>query len=381
MIVKSLDSDTELLRFIDNAEKFGHKIDAVLVAYALKYDRRVADRLMRRVPFFAIDIRNPHFCLERFRDLGISDDATSVLLKCPIDPQTHRGAVPYGFNRTVVLIEAILRGADIFVFVDSDVFPSFLEKTPDGSKIEEFDFFGAHLEQLKTGSQVTTAEYSGYNILPPASFDGMDDLLHGLQKADMLGYWHSSETHRCLTYQQPDREPKPCTKILGGNTAMKLSAFSKLPPFFSSYYTVGNEMFLSRGEDTVLGDEIGRNGMICTDTGLNPLHDTYKDYPVEPDLRRDRAAQERFFYACTGWVGRNPFLNYIRKADLRSVKGFQRDRLERGLRALAEYTSNPRYLCVMENFEVSWENLGRYADEYERVIAAWDEFRERGGFA
>ena len=381
MITKSLDSDIEILRFVEYAEKYGHKLDCVIAAYALKLDPNVESRLNEKLPLYTADIRNPRYCMEQFRRRGISDVAAKTLLECPVNVEALRGVVPYGFNRTIVTIEAILRGIDILFFVDSDVIPSVLKMTPNGIMEEEVDFFGSHLEQIKVGSHITTGEYSGYNILPPALFEGMEELLLGLQKSDMFEYWRSSETHRCLTVQQPEPEIKPCTKILGGNTAITIDSFSVLPPFLSSYYMVEEELFLCRGEDTVLGLGIAESGLVCTDIGLNPLHDTYSDYPAEPDLKGDAAAQIRFYYACTGWVGRNPFLNHIRKADLQATREFQRERLEPGLRALADYTSNPRYFSVLNNFDVSWNNLGRYVDEYQRTLEAWGEFIKRSDLA
>jgi hypothetical protein len=299
------------------------------------------------------------------------------MLECPVD--TKRGLVPYGFNRTIVVMEAILRGVDILFFVDSDIYPKVLVMTPGGPVLEEADLFGAHLEHLRSGSQITTSEYSGYNILPHAYFDGMEDLLAGVQKAEMLEFWQSSPTHRCLMFQSPVREPKPSKKILGGNVAIDLSAFSELPPFFSSHYTLEDELFLCRGEDTVLGVGIEISGIVCTDVAFNPLHDTYKDYPAEPNLRGDPEVQDRFYYACTGWVGRNPFLNHMLGNDLQSTREYQRGCLERGLRALAGYTANPRFFNVLKNFNASWDDLERYVSEYERTLEAWGEFTEKVG--
>lgn len=377
MIIRSLTSDEILMKFLENAEKYGHTIDCVIVAYSHQLDPQVERTINSKVPLFTIDIKNPSYCAEQLQRRGMSDDTKQTLLKCPIDISI--GLVPYGYNRNIVTVEAILRGMDILFFVDYDVLPTVLKMTPSGPVIEDVDFFGAHLEYLNSGSQVTTGEYSGYNILPPASFDGMEDLLIGLQKSDMLEYWQSSDTHRCLAFQSAVRNPKPCTKILGGNAAIRLSAFSSLPPFFSSYYTLSKELFLCRGEDTILGMGIAKSGTICTDIDLNPLHDTYKNFPAEPNLRNDIITQERFYYACTGWVGRNPFLNYIRGADPESVREYQREHLERGLRALAVYTSNNMYYGVLRNFDVSWENLGRYISEYEYVLDAWAELIERTG--
>jgi hypothetical protein len=367
------------MRFIDNAHRYGHKLDCVIVAHTHVLDQDAAKSIDNRVPLITVDIKNPSFCAEQFRCRGISEASAKALLSCPVD--TSRGIVPYGFKRTIVTIEAILRGVDVLFFIDSDIYPSVLKMMPAGPSLEDTDFFGAHLESLNSGSAITTGEYSGYNILPPAAFDGMEDLLHGLQKSDMLEYWRSSERHRCLAVQPPERRPVPCTKILGGNTAITLSTFKKLPPFFSSHYSAGGELFLGRGEDTLLGSGIEKKGITCTDVGLNPLHDTYKSFPSEPDLRRSLADQERFFYACAGWVGRNPLFNYVWGNDLRSVREFQREKLERGLPALAEYTSNPRFQSILDNFDVSWDNLGRYINEYELVIEAWDEFISRSGLA
>ena len=377
MIIRSLESDAELMGFLTNAEKYGHKLDGVIVAYTHQLDPRAEQRIKKKLPFYSIDIKNPRYCYEQFRRRAIPDSAAATLLECPID--TKGGLVPYGYNRTIVVMEAILRGFDTLFFVDSDVYPTVLKKRPEGVAEEDVDFFGAHLEHLQSGSQVTTGEYSGYNILPPASFDHMDDLLAGLQKPEMLDYWQSSETHRSLMLQPPEAAAKPCSKILGGNCAIALTAFNALPPFFSSYYTLGGEIFLCRGEDTLLGAVISKSEAVCTDVGINPLHDTYKDYPKEPDLRDDPATQERFYYACTGWVGRNPLMSYILGADLQETRETQRERLALGLRALVGYTTNRRFHGVLRNFDASWDNLGRYINEYELVLEAWEEFTERIG--
>ena len=375
MIIRSLEAEHELMRFINNAEEYGHKLDCVIVAYAGHLDPRAAGSINKRLPLHTIDIKHPGFCIDMFRERGIPEAAHQALLECPVS--TDSGLVPYGFNRTIVTIEAILRDVDILFFVDNDVYPNALEVAEEGVTTVSVDFFGAHLEHLRKGSMITTGEYSGYNILPPASFEGMEDLLHGLQKSEMLEYWQSSNTHKCLAVHPPEHTPAPCTKILGGNTAITLSAFKNLPPFFSSSYMVGDELFLNRGEDTVLGLGIAESGTVCTDIGLFPLHDTYKNYPEVPDLKNDTLAQTRFYYACTGWVGRNPLYNYIRGEDLKPIREHQRERLENGLRKLAEYTANPKFYGILRNFDISWDNLDRYISEYEQVLDAWKEFIKR----
>lgn len=373
MIVRGFTSPTRLMGFIGNAEKYGHKLDCVIVAHSRPHDAQVESKIREILPLHTINIRYPEYCIEELGKRGVSEKAALTLLKCPID--TERGLVPYGHNRTLVVMEAILRGADVLIFVDSDVISYVLTKTPEGPVLKEIDFFGSHLEHLENGADVTTGEYSGYNILPPASFNGMGDLLYGVKKGDMFDYWHNSSEHRSLVYQPEKTVAKPCKKILGGNLAIRLSAFNKLPPFFSSFYTSSDEVFLCRGEDTVLGFEIASLGTKCIDIGVYPLHDTYDDYPAEPDLQNDRRVQERFFYACTGWVGRNPFFNHILGKDPKSTREFQREHLAKGIPELVKYTSNPMFNRVQECFDDSWNSLDKYVGEFNSVIEAWDEFK------
>jgi len=375
MIIRNLNSEKELMNYILNASMFGHKLESVIVAHTHGVNSGIAGIISKYVNLYTIDLNNPSYAIEEMQHRGISNDIIEVLCKCSVD--TKRGLVPYGFNRMLVVTEAILRGIETLFFVDSDVYPTALMNKAGNQTLEKVDYFGTHLKHLNTGSDVTTGEYSGYNILPPAKFDGMDDFLDGMQKESMKHYWQTSCDHRSLVFQQEETVPVECNKVIGGNNAIKLSSFAKLPPFFSSHYVVNDEMFLCRGEDTVLGLEIEKCGIKCTDIGLNPLHDTYKNFPSEPNLREDADIQKRFYYACTGWVGRNPFFNYLLGNDIKATRESQRISLKKGLSALSKYTSNPKFNTVLQNFDASWDGIDRYISEYERTREAWNAFMER----
>ncbi|MCL2628843.1 MAG: hypothetical protein FWD44_09155 [Oscillospiraceae bacterium] len=377
MIVRTLDAEAKLMSFIENAEKYGHKLDCVIVAHTRQHDEKIEKQIREKATLYAVDINNPEYCRSQMQRLNIPEAAMKTLLDCPVD--TTSGLIPYGHNRMIVVMEAILREIEVLFFVDSDIVPLLLKNTQNGHVLEETDFFKAHLDELKKGTDVTSGEYSGYNILPPASFDGMADFLAGVQKAEMLEYWQTSDKHKCITYQPDEIIVKPCKKILGGNLAIRLSAFSNLPPFFSSHYMLDGELYLCRGEDTVLGYEIASLGTKCTDIGIYPLHDTYDSFPEVPDLVNDELVQRRLFFACTGWVGRNPFYNYILGKDPKETRQFQREHLEKGLKALSDYTKNPQYLGVLKNFDVSWDNLDRYINEFETVTDAWNKFKKGVG--
>ena len=80
MIIRSLDSEMELMGFIENAEKYGHKLDCVIVAYTHQHDPQVEHSINEKIPLFAVDIKNPLYCKKQMRRLGISDTATRDLL-------------------------------------------------------------------------------------------------------------------------------------------------------------------------------------------------------------------------------------------------------------------------------------------------------------
>lgn len=371
-ITKSLDSANTLIQFVENAKKYGHEIDSAIVVCSDGTDRKVAEAIRKNTPLTVVDLNRPTQLENRLKTREISFASIETLLKCSALGES--GLVPYGFNRNMALMEAITSEKDILVFVDSDVIPYVLTEADGNFVLEEIDFIGRHLEYLNAGSQVTTSEYSGYNILPPASFDGTEDLLLGLQKDDMLSFWLESEEHDCLKIQTQAGRPEPCKKVLGGNAGFRLEAFSVLPPFFSSYYMADGDFFLTRGEDTILSLAMVKNKISCTDIQTYIFHDTYGGYPAKPDLRSDAATQKRFFYACAGWIGRNPFYNYLMGQDLQETRDFQRRHLAIGARALADYTSNSCFLTLPDKLETSWASLDRYISEYDRLLEAWSEF-------
>ena len=373
MITRSLDG--MITEFLDNADEFGHRIDGIIATYSHGDDGAAVAQIGDRVPFFPIDLHNIAFCREELKRRGMPSSAADTLLNCRFIGDV--GLVPYGFNRNAVLMETILRGFDILVFIDTDVYPSILLNKDGVVASEVVDFFGTHIKYLESGSDITTSEYSGYNILPPCGFDGMEDLLMGVQKADMLEYWQSCGAHQCLALQPDDDTPAPASKVLGGNVAFRMSIFGDFPPFFSSFYESGGEFFLARGEDTLMGPAIRQKGIVCTDVRMYILHDTYKNYPAVPDIKNSPADQLRFYYAITGWCGRNPLFNHFLGNDTGAVREYQRKHLTAGVEALAEYTGNPLYLTVMSRFESSWDNLPGYLDEHDKYMEAWYEFIKR----
>lgn len=372
MITKDFDSANPLEKFIENARKYSHKIDNVIILVCSSCDEKYINKLDTMAEVVLININDLSIQKERLHHLGIGEESINVLLGTA--PLGRTNLIPYGYARNIVLMEAMSLGADELIFVDSDVIPEVLVCKNGELKLEEVDFVGSHLKYLREGSMITTSEYSGYNILPPAKFEGMEELLIGLGKENMTEFWKTSMQHRCITFQNYEKEICGVDKVLGGNCAFRTEVFKNITPFFSSYYMMGEEFCLARGEDTSLSESIKKNSIKCTDINTNIYHNTYEGFPNVPDLKNDLSVQERFFYACTGWIGRNPFYDYLRC--IISNEAIRRTNLKIGAKALSEYTANPKFMLLNEAFEASGKKRRDYIEQYRALKNAWEDFVE-----
>ncbi|HHY91258.1 MAG TPA: hypothetical protein GX503_06290, partial [Clostridiales bacterium] len=222
------------------------------------------------------------------------------------------------------------------------------------------------------------SDYSGYYIIPPMNFKGMQELLIGLQKEDVYEYMLESHRHHCLNLRNdPNPSPFETNKILGGNLAIKLEALENIPPFFSSAYTVGGETVLTRGEDTLWGLAFQNAPVKCIDIDAPIFHDTYNSYPDVPDILRDKSVQDRFYHACLGWIGRNPFLNWKSGKNLEECKAVQLKNIEIGAKALAKYTDNERFLMLPQALQISYDRIHHVIQQYNELQNAWDELIQK----
>lgn len=372
MVVRNFDNVQPLLGFLHNAQKYGHSIYSVVVAYSGEVLPEVIARLQQETMVYTVKINEATELEAAFDACGISAKAKETLLRCEM--ARGGGMVPYGFNRNTVLMQAAITGTDYLVFVDSDVAPYVLTRNGE-NKLTEVDFFGAHFAAMHDGAQFTSSEYSGYNIIPPMHFSGMEDLLFAVQKDNMLPWLDAQGEHGCITFQETnERIFTPTNKLLGGNLGIRLTALRDLPPFYSTVYTLDGTPYLGRGEDTVIALKADSRGVVCTDIGLHLFHDTYANYPEVPDLKNSPAAQQRFFYACTGWIGRNPFYNWIRGVDPKQMYEKQKERIEKGAAAITAYTGNDVFMKLPAALDASFASLPMYKESFTDTQSAWQEF-------
>lgn len=377
VITKDFNSLEPIDEFLENASKHNHEVYSVIIVYSHGCDFRLVESLEKKVKVFLVKINEAPKMKKQLTKMGLSAENIEILLNCPALKKW--GRVPYGLNRNYALIKALLSGSEILVFVDTDVYPRVLVKEGDEVKEKEIDFIGRHLEYLRKEEVViTTSDYSGYYIVPPMGFAGMKELFIGLQKEDAYELLRNSGEHNCLNLDN-DKKRKifETDKILGGNVAVKLRALKELPPFFSTVYNVNGENVLSRGEDTLLGIKLKKSEKKCIDIDTKIFHNTFGNYPEIPDIKKDKSIKDRFYYTCLGWIGRNPFLNWLKSENIEEVKNRQKKNIIIGSKALASYLKDERFLILPEALKTSYHNLERVISEYKNTMRAWNNFIEK----
>ncbi|TFG92081.1 MAG: hypothetical protein E4G71_02655 [Candidatus Atribacteria bacterium] len=377
VITKDFNSLEPIDEFLRNASKHNHIIYSIIIVYSHGCDFQLIESLGKEVKVFLLKINDAPEIKEQLIKMGLSVKNIDILLNCRT--LKKNGLVPYGLNRNYALIRALLSGTEALIFIDTDVYPRVLVKENDEVRENEIDFIGRHLEYLRKKEVIiTTSDYSGYYIIPPMSFTGMRELFIGLQKEAAYEFLKNSDEHNCLNLDHDKKRKVFATnKILGGNVAIKLSAFKELPPFFSIVYHVNGENVLSRGEDTLLGVKLKKSDKKCIDIDTKIFHNTFGNYPEVPDIKKDKSIKDRMYYTCLGWIGRNPFLNWLKGEDVEEVKNQQKKNIIVGSKAVASYLNDKRFLILPEALEISYHNLERVISEYKNTMRAWNDFIEK----
>jgi hypothetical protein len=379
VITRRLNDPNPILRFLDNAERFGHTVDRVVVAHSHGVKQTAADAVRHRVDLDVLHATGDRGLRDRLCAAGLDDAALDELLSVP-SWAPYREA-PYGAYRNVILLHALLEDLDALLFFDTDVYPKVLTGLDhDSPSFTDVDFVGGHVGTLlDDGVLATTSDYSGYYIIPPMAFDGLEPLLVGLRKEPALDYLKASRRHHCLNLGPPApalacRTNKP----LGGNLGLDLRHPEDLTLFFSTTYAFRGECIKGRGEDTLLGRAIPRSGSKIMDIDLRVFHDTFPDFPCLPDMDRD-VIRTRFYYACLGWIGRNPFLTWFldRIGELDMPFDDAIDAQRKGLRVggpkAAQAFDDPRFADLGLAFEASLHQLPAGIRRYKRLTAGWSK--------
>ncbi len=366
------------LDFLNNARKYGHTVSDMIIAYSHATNKLITDRINQEVNLHLIKLNSDPQFRKQLQNIGMTQRDINILFYS--ENFEKYGIIPYGKRRNCVLMEAILLYPDIdyLIFIDTDVKP-YLLVNKKGEK-KEIDFIGRHLNYLKKDNViVTTSNYSGYYIIPPMKFRGLKELLLALQKEyayDNVVYLDENLT----TSKMGNINIKTTDKILGGNHGLDLHDYIDFLPYFSTTYMFNEELVLGRGEDTLMGKELPLKNKYIIDIDTPIFHNTFSNFPRQPDVLKHNI-QERLYYACLGWLGRNPFLNwYLKENDFISDKEFSKRKVVQGKaikigsKRLASYLGNSKFAQLPQAYEQAYAQLKLMIEDYKKTTTAWNKF-------
>ncbi|HKL12433.1 MAG TPA: hypothetical protein VJ907_02385 [Halanaerobiales bacterium] len=381
VITNNIDTFYPYCDFILNAQKNGHEITKMFICYSHRLNRRKLKAMQKHVDIELLKINNNEKLKKQLLDLGLTKYEVEKLIQSQ-DLKKY-GLVPYGKRRNIVLLAALLSKPkiDYLMFFDTDVKPYVLADN-EGNK-REIDFVGNHLKYLqKENVVVTTSDYTGYYIIPSMYFDGLKELLEGLQKEKAYEFV-KSEGHNLITESKNNiLKAKSTNKILGGNHAIDLNKYELLAPYYSTTYHYRQDLVLGRGEDTLLGQVIPDLGGKIIDIETKIFHNTFDSYPEVPNIH-NTDVRERFYCACLGWLGRNPFLNwYLKNKGEWAPDKFDDDieklrkKLVKGSYKFADNYNSPKFKDLPEAFSVAYSQLDHMVEDYEQLMDIWNKIIE-----
>jgi len=365
VITKRLDGKNHIIEFIKNIKKYGHEVNDIIIGYAENIDDDFYKELRKHINVILVNAKYDINLLSRLKDIGINKDMLEYVIY-----NSGEKHVPYGMMRNNVILEAILKRNDYLVFIDTDVRPVVLLEN---GEFGEVDFLGHHLDQMRRKDvYITTSDYSGYYIVPPIKYNKLADLLIGVGKERAMEMI-LKDNYDGINYDSGNkRKVFETNKILGGNLMINLKVFKDILPFFSSFYKVKGEEYLTRGEDTVLGLEIEKRKYIkCIDIDLKIFHDTYFGFPKIVNIYEDKDIKDRFYYACIGWIGRNPFMYWINNVDTRKMYEIQREKIKLVSKDFAKHINDSRFEILPEALENSYRRLDEVVEEYNIFCDNW----------
>lgn len=385
VITKYLDNRSPYLDFIKNAYENNLKPKLLIIVYSHGKNKKITEKLKnyltnKNIELQLIKADSDNYLQQKLQQEGVTENAINTLTSSPL--LDKYGLLPYGHYRNIAILAALTSHIpiDYLFFVDTDVYPWELHQKNNDYYFKNINFFGEHLKYLRSSDiAVTSSNYSGYYIIPPLKIKNLKKLLIGLQKEK--AYQFLKNNNSTLIYANHDQKIRSTKKILGGNLGIDLDFIGLLPPFFSTTYIFEDRLYLGRGEDTLLGNGLWQKGLKVLDIDLKIFHDTYSDFPEPPDIN-SQAVKDRLYYAATGWLGRNPFLNWklkedgkLTESDFELKKENQYKNLCKGSGELAFYLNDKRFLKLPDIFQTAYGQLNKMIEDYQSTMRAWTEIR------
>jgi len=379
VITRNVKVDYPFLNFINNAQTYEHSITSIIFGYKDFVDKNIVAQLNNYCEVMPIHLSEKQGLAEQLSKFSLSETDISALLGTP--HLKNYNMVSYGTARNYVLLSAILAGVDILIFFDTDVYPQVLyDEGKRQFHYEEVDFVGEHIKVLNANPKAvaTTSDYTGFYIIPHMNFPHLKELLFGVQKEDSFSF--ISKHNKLALKHSHKKELHPTQKVLGGNLAIDLRKIHYLSPFFSETLIMQDECFLGRGEDTTFGPLINLYGGECIDIDLPIFHNCFGDFPKEPEIGKKQNL-DRFFYACMGWIIRNPFYNWLHAEYIHDFPAIDKEKrleaLKIGSFAANDYFKDKRFLMLPKAFEMANEQLEQTKTKFFQLQEAWEKFKKK----
>jgi len=377
IIMKKVEDIAVLTSFLENASKFGHLIDKLIIVYQFPINIKIIKKLEKYCEIFPVQAGKSSFLTNSLKRVGLENKEISYLLNMSTVEKYE--TIAYGTSRNHVLLAAIFLGAHYLCFFDADVFPKILKAGYEKQYFfEEIDFVGSHLKYLKQNKNivVTTSDYTGYFIIPGMDFTGLDKLLFGLQKE--ADYEFIATIDAPIVQEKTLQNIFKTDKVLGGNLAINLNKVKMVPPFFSTNLVIDNECIKGRGEDTAFAPLINKNNGICMDIDLLIFHNCFGDFPNKPDIKCQKNI-DRFYYACIGWIIRNPFYNWLNSIYIGNKNAINKKErfaaLEIGSKAAVKYFNDKRFFNLPKAFNMAYAKLDKDIESFQRLLKIWSKIQ------
>ena len=124
LITREFIDPQHALPFLENAARFGHSMDRLIIAYSHGFDPVALDKVKHYVHVDLLQSTGDPALKQRLLAVGLEPDAVHGILHVPSWGEFRE--VPYGVYRNTVLLQALLTGIDYLLFFDTDVQPKVL---------------------------------------------------------------------------------------------------------------------------------------------------------------------------------------------------------------------------------------------------------------
>ena len=124
VFTRNIKEKSPIQDFLDNARKYKHQIDHLIIIYNDYVDRHIIEFFRSYCEVTAIQLPNKFLIHQILHEKGLSEEEIHTICATP-DLMKH-DLVPYGTARNFAIIAAIHLNIDFLLFFDYDVYPKIL---------------------------------------------------------------------------------------------------------------------------------------------------------------------------------------------------------------------------------------------------------------